>query len=409
MKKHVFQMRKFEKAQILPIVAIGMVAIIGLAAILLDGGVLMANRRAAQAAADAGALAGARLICQHASASTIQSEALHYAVDLNNADASTTATFDSGTGLVTVVAKIEQSSWFAKIFDQDQLATSASASAGCYFPSVANVVLPLAFYYESPPVRAGAADCGTDGTCALVNWDFATLMNTLRTTSITNQPLDDIYIVADKTKVCEKPVSGPIVCSEMSTGGSGGNRTWIDLSQLADTSNLKKVIRDGLNEPLYLPAWLNGDPGTVAAIYDGDIFSSLAQIPGYESYNGRLVTVPLFDGYCANGGSCRTDPNDRLDYLVNANQPAYRLVGFAPFVVTCVTKNDKCVFGNCIAAKVPPNTTNQAICPGYLASNPTNRDKNAIEGYFVDGLPADAFTWGTEGVDAGIYIISLSE
>ena len=47
MKKHVFQMRKFEKAQILPIVAIGMVAIIGLAAILLDGGVLMANRRAA--------------------------------------------------------------------------------------------------------------------------------------------------------------------------------------------------------------------------------------------------------------------------------------------------------------------------------------------------------------------------
>ena len=62
MKKLVSYLRKFEKAQILPIVAIGMFAMIGMAALLLDSGVLMANRRSAQAAADAGALAGARLI-----------------------------------------------------------------------------------------------------------------------------------------------------------------------------------------------------------------------------------------------------------------------------------------------------------------------------------------------------------
>jgi hypothetical protein len=27
----------------------------------------------------------------------------------------------------------------------------------------------------------------------------------------------------------------------------------------------------------------------------------------------------------------------------------------------------------------------------------------------VDGLPADMFIWGTEGVDAGLYVISLSD
>jgi len=96
--------------------------------------------------------------------------------------------------------------------------------------------------------------------------------------------------------------------------------------------------------------------------------------------------------------------------LVSENQPAYRFVGFAPFVITCVTKNDKCEFGNCIPAKTGPNTTKKPICPGYLASDPaTNPDKSAIEGYFVEGLPADMFASGTEGVDAGIYIISLSD
>jgi len=76
---------EIEKAQILPIVAIGMFAMIGMAALLLDSGVLMANRRSAQAAADAGALAGARLICLEQSESAIEAEALYYAVDLNKA------------------------------------------------------------------------------------------------------------------------------------------------------------------------------------------------------------------------------------------------------------------------------------------------------------------------------------
>ena len=415
MNKHVFPLRKFETAQILPIVAIGMVAIIGLAAILLDGGVLMANRRAAQAAADAGALAGARLICQEASAATIEAEALHYAVDLNKADPSTTASYDSSTGLVTVVAKIEQTSWFARIFGEDTLSAAASASAGCFYPSIANRVLPLAFYYESPPIEADAADCNEDGSCALVNWDFYSLMNTLSATSATNLPLDDIYIVANTTKVCEKSVTGSIVCSEMRTNASGGNRTWIDLNVLNDSNkNLKKIIQESLDHSLHTPAWINGQTGVNSALYNGSNYSGLATIAGYESYPARLLTVPLFDQYCPSGRTCQPVPDPVYDnihyYLVNENQPAYRFVGFAPFVITCVTKNDKCEFGNCIPAKTGPNTTNKPICPGYLASDPaTNPDKSAIEGYFVDGLPADMFAWGTEGVDAGIYIISLSD
>ena len=415
MKKLVSYLRKFEKAQILPIVAIGMFAMIGMAALLLDSGVLMANRRSAQAAADAGALAGARLICLEQSESAIEAEALYYAVDLNKADPSTTASYDSITGLVTVVAQIEQNSWFARIFGDDTLSASASASAGCYYPSVASRVMPTAFYYESPPVNAGAANCNTDGSCALVNWDFYSLMNTLSATSATNLPLDDIYIVANTTKICEKSVTGSIVCSEMSTNASGGNRTWIDLNVLNDSNkNLTRIIQEGLDHSLHTPAWINGQTGVNAALYNGSNYSGLATIAGYESYPARLLTVPLFDQYCPSGRTCQAVPDPVYDnihyYLVSENQPAYRFVGFAPFVITCVTKNDKCEFGNCIPANTGPNTTNKPICPGYLASDPaTNPDKSAIEGYFVEGLPADMFASGTEGVDAGIYIISLSD
>ena len=415
MKKCIFHSRKFETGQILPIVAIGMVAIIGLAAILLDGGVLMANRRSAQAAADAGALAGARLSCLKQSASAIQAEALYYAIDLNNADASSTAVYDASNGLVTVVAQKEQNSWFAKIFGEDTLSAGAIATAGCYFPSVANRVLPIAFYYESPPIDAGSANCNTDGSCALVNWDFYALMNALTATTATNLPLDDIYVVASTTKVCEKTVTGTIVCSAMRENASGGNRTWIDLNVLNDSNkNLKTIIQQGVDHPLNTPAWINGKTGLNAAIYDGTNYSSLATISGYESYPARLLTVPLFDQYCANGGACQAVPDPVYDdinyYLVNANQPAYRFVGFAPFIITCVTKNDKCEFGQCIPAKTGANTTNKPICPGYLATDPaTNPEKTAIEGYFVEGLPADMYSWGTGGVDAGLYVISLSD
>ena len=407
MRKHVFQFRKFETAQILPIVAIGMVAIIGLAAILLDGGVLMANRRAAQAAADAGALAGARLSCLHADPSTIEAGALKYAVELNGADPSTTADYDPSTGLVTVVAKKEQNSWFARIFGDTSLSAGASASAGCYHPSAGQRVLPLAFWYKTAPKKASDIDCETEGSCSLVNWNFTTLMNKLSSTSAANLPLDDIYIVAESTKVCEK-TSGGIVCAGLSANASGGNRSWIDLSKVGDTSNLKKIIKYGLDKPIYLPAWISAESGTVTSVFKADNFEGLDPIPGYEGMEARLVFVPVYDLYCKQGSTCQPEPDPVYDlgsihyYLKNNNKSAYRLVGFAPFVLTCVTKNHKAEFGISLQG---------GKCPGYYYAEQSQQDigKDAIEGYFVDGLPVDMFFWGTGGVDAGLQVISLSD
>ena len=61
MKKTNF--RRLETGQIMPFVVVAFIVTIMLAAVMVDGGSLLMNRRAAQAAADAGALAGAKQLC----------------------------------------------------------------------------------------------------------------------------------------------------------------------------------------------------------------------------------------------------------------------------------------------------------------------------------------------------------
>jgi len=383
---------QFEKAQVLPTIVVVLLVLITFSVLVVDGGSIMLNRRSAQAAADAGALAGARAICTGAS-SPIQ-VANDYT--LMNGASSAVATI-IGTNQIEVVADVENLSFFAKIIGEDNLMANAEAVAGCYHPSVARRVLPVAFYYESPPVNAEDAVCDEDGTCNLVNWDFDELMNALSSTSANDLPLDNIYVVSEKTKVCEKSITGVIVCSEMAGNASGGNRSWIDLGD----SNLKKIIKTGISNPIHTPAWLNAQPGVSADVYNGATYTDLDPIEGYTNLEARMFFVPVFDEYCEKDPQnlCSSDANDRFEYLVSINQASYRLIGFGPFVVTCVTKNEKCEFGTCIP--------NENICPGYKATNPSKKG-DAIEGYFVNHVPYDEWVWGTEGVDVGIYLVSLS-
>jgi hypothetical protein len=395
-----------EAGQLIPIVVLLLFVILGMVALILDGGSIMSNRRTAQAAADAGALAGAQRLCEGKSDAKAVAE--YYAAVINDA---TLATATINGHEVTVNAIVEQPSFFANIFGQPTLPASANATAGCYYPSKAQRVLPIAFYYEAPPIKANAADC-TDPSqpCSLVNWDYGYLLNTLSSTGAADLPLDNIYIISESTKICEKDIFGEIICADMKPNASGGNRTWIDLNALNDPpKNLKKIIQEGLDHPIQTPAWVNGEEGTNAAVYNETNFAGLDPISGYTTLETRLLVVPVFDQYCESDPQINcADPGDNF-YLVNSNQSSYRLVGLAPFVITCVTKNEKCEFGQCIPAKTGPNTTNKDICPGYLYSDPTNQDGNAIEGYFVDNLPTDTFTWGTTGVDVGLFVISLSQ
>lgn len=410
-----------EIAQVIPLVALMMLAIVAMVALIIDGGSLMSNRRSAQAAADAAALAGAKQLCSPDTEGNAVTVAHNYAITKNNATTSTeniiTSVIISGHTVkgVHVVTTVTKSSFFARIFGAAGLTGRGEATAGCYHPSITTHLIPIAFFYESPPLKSSDVNCTPTAPCTIVNWDYTTLLNTLKATPAKDQPLDDIYIIMNTTKICEKNVSGSIVCSDMKANSDGGNRAWIDLSAVADTSNLKKVIKEGVSAPLYLPSWLNGKPGVDNAVFD-DNYSQLDPIPGYTEFNWRLVLLPVFDKFCNRGDPQNDCPSkwtagDHTEYIVNSSQKSFRLVGLSPFVITCVTKNDACTFGQCIPANTAPNTGNKPICPGYLAlkTQDPGADKSAIEGYFVDNSPLQAFVAGTGGVSAGLDVISLTQ
>ncbi len=421
------------KGQILPIVVLMMFVIIAMVAVVLDGGVLMFGRRGAQAAADAGALAGAQRLCEGYTVANVINEAVNYATTNNDA---TSATASVSGNAVTVTTTIDNPSFFAKIFGVNALHSTGYAVATCSYPTVAERVLPIAFYYRTPalntpPEDAEEANCETDGSCDIVTYDYEVLMPALDailnpsggagmfdpTTKQLNLPLDNIYIVANNTKVCEKDVSGNIVCADAAKDISGGNRSWIDLNLLNDSNKtLSQIVQEGIDNALHTPAWLNGETGVVAAVYDSGVYDDFDPIEDYEYMDARLFFVPTYDMYCANGSSCETNWDGVYDYTVNPNQQAYRLTGFAGFVVTCVTKNSTAQYG----AYIPKNTevkigtetveTKTDICPGFLAQNPAQDvNESAIEGYFVSNYPVDDYLGGIGGINLGIWLISLVE
>ena len=64
-----------------------LVGLIGMLALVLDGGNFYTQRSSAQVAADAGALAGAREFCETENSSAAENSAFEYAVTKNAADA----------------------------------------------------------------------------------------------------------------------------------------------------------------------------------------------------------------------------------------------------------------------------------------------------------------------------------
>lgn len=401
-----FSLKNLERGQVIPILVIGLLVVIMMAALLIDGGALMANRRTAQAAADAGALAGAQRICEG------KDDPVVYAQMFVGNNGAVPLSIDVVGNQVTVVTTVENPSFFARIFRQDTLQATAEAVAGCYYPSITVNPLPIAFYYAGNPINN--ADCSKEEIhCEelekLVSWNYDDLIEALTVTSVPDQPLDAIYIVSDKTKVCFADGHGDIICSEAKNQESGGNRTFLDLSPLktSGSQNLGGIISEGIDQPLVVPIWVNGDPGTVTAAYNSQHYENLPQIPGHEDLDARLVFVPVFTDYCpkTTKWDCAEKDDNFIDDFKN-QQKAYHLKGLAPFVVTCITMSDECKVGRCIE---PDHPSEKATCPGFRYYDGDTNFKNAIEGYFVTEFPADVIAAGIDGVDAGMYLISLSK
>ena len=394
--KKLLNKHHLEQGQILVIVAIMMFALIAMTALIIDGGSLMSNRRTAQAAADAGALAGAQCICTgDCPGGSPEGTAKLYATN-NGAEADTAVSVSGGE--VTVLATVENASFFANIFGEENLTATAEAVAICSPPSLGNSPLPVAFYAYTPALNPTDPDEEPDPTSTISKYDFQTLVNLLKTTGPEGLPLDDIYIIGENVKVCDDQTTGTELCEDVSYEGFGGDRLWIDLFPLYDgPQNIQSLIENGLDRPLgEVPIWVNAYSGNVTSAYTAipDIEQSYEELEGMEAL---LVAIPLFDDICVpSQETCNFGDDNKIEGFSDSSR-SYRISGFGAFLVTCMRTNSGCKFG-CV----------EDVCPGYNEAADSDI-KNSFEGYWVYDSPLNLSDGlgGSEGYPGGTLTITL--
>jgi len=428
---------EFEKAQILPVLVVALIVLFMVSALIIDGGAIMLNRRTAQTAADAGAMAGARELCQPTGGDP-HDVASNYAL-MNGAGAVDVQLVNE---LVTVNASVTNPSYFAKIFGEDILTAEAEASAGCFAPE-GNYLLPIAWSCRPSLGDEAPFDPGLD--CKMMALDWTGLLEPLVDGDVssieipgnagdyemdgddivevhTRKPPKQIYLVMDKFSVndetyCKEDLEETdpgydeaLTCDIDGDGKNdiegGGNRGWLDLDNGGGgASQLRAWIRDGLDFPIPIHSWKSGQPGNVSSAY--------SDVQDYRV--GDVVLIPVYNAFCddsnptANAACMEAahasprpaePPTGDID---NAGQaPKFHIVAFDPFYISCVHvhQSDYCP-GFDLAQEMNPDPKHphKSMIPANISS---------IEGYFLTNVSLPLNIEDPCSVNLGNCIVSLT-
>ena len=361
------------RGQSMVTVAILMFVFIGMLALVLDGGYAYLQRRAAQTAADAGALAGAREYCLGDDIDLAINTALEYALNRNTA-IEAEASIDAD-GIVTVQTHIPFTTFFGQVLGQPTITSSAIAAAGCFVPGAAVGILPVAWNC-SPPIEGFPSD---SNDCEILYEKLYVIMDSK---------------TSDEDFYCQDPPNsgfpeGTLDCDYDDDGlddlVAGGDRSWLDLDGGGGgSSELVDWINGGFDGTTKIHTWYGGQSGVA-----NDVFQAAA------GRVGDYVLFPVFDAYCDQPGALPEVSCPDLYHPIDTTVPSggastlyYHVISFAYFLITCVD--------------APP----YGPCPGHEAAGlPVN--VKTIEGYFVKKIPPGLSGKPGGGKDAGAYTLYL--
>jgi hypothetical protein len=390
-----YKNKQTEIGQSVVLVTLMLLGLITMLALVLDGGNFYTQRRAAQVAADAGALAGAREYCVTENGVAAVNRAYEYAVTRNEADAAT-VTVDSATGDVTVDASITFDTFFLGILNRPQLVASASAVAACD-PASSAFVLPIAWSCQ-PPNEGGGTTESED--CELFYWDT---FDGIDDCDLDTGGGDYVYIVVDSEDigedvVCadpENPPEGDVLAVDCDFNDDGtndvellsaGSRSWLDIGGTGGSaSDLIDWIENGLGEPIYPHTWFAGQRGATTSVY--------AAI--HENALNQQVVIPVFNAIC--DGYPATNCADQMhaeDEIITASETAdndyFHVISFALFYPTCVQAGSYPRGGDCPVNELldlPPQV-------------------KTVEGCFLEGVDPSLGSGGGE-IDTGADVVYL--
>jgi hypothetical protein len=368
------------KGQILVIFVAALIGILAFLALIIDGGNLYAKRRAAQNAADAGALAGAAELClpDNYNFTSIDHAVSQYSTVHNDAD--TAIKFvEENRGQVTVTTTITTDSFFAHLVGFPELTAQASASAACCPMTSGESILPIAWACR-PPIGEQGEGGGNDD-CSENTLTEIELQDRLDHPPDEGTIHPELYVVMDSTSLGDtmdfndmcKEWGGEIPCDLDGDGTpdllADGNRSWLDLDGGGGGASSLTGWIEGSIEPPVIPVgtWLNGEPGSNTSVFQ----TSADKV-------GEYVLIPVFNRIC------EKDPEincpqffEEGDIVVgDTNGIFYRVTGFTAFYITCVA-----------APGVKDADGNKPQCPGHDLAEEIDALQNdsspTIEGYFV--------------------------
>lgn len=377
-----------EEGQMLVIAALLMLVILAILALTLDGGLTYFQRRIAQNAADAAALAGARMMCTTGGTDPI-AEARSYAGRNGIPDPNTNvAVFASQVGTVrsvTVTVTIPYDTFLAGVIGIEDTAVGATAEAACYPPCSGTGILPVAWSCTPPVGTSVSSSCDVDtpSTSGKCEWGK-----------------DPMYIVADSEKIeddiiCQdpgSPLNPAYVDCDINNDGkndveilSGGSRAWLDLDGGGGgASELVNWVNGNYNgAPLVPHTWFPGQTGVTNSVYQA-----------IENREGDTVTIPVFDAFHKGKNPPLPHGEDQVVGTTATSVDYFHIMTFATFFVSCVDAPG--------TSPVPCPAKEWLVDEGILKAN-----VKTVEGCFLQGLFEGGGTPGQCNVDAGAYVLKL--
>lgn len=397
----------FEKGQILPIVVLSLFALIAMAALMIDGGMLLSHRRTAQAAADAGALAGAHILCPGEGGPSQADGVAREYVEKNKTEVISISFPQTNT--INVKTTVNSQAFFARIFNQTGLTATAEAEASCtILGSATERVLPVVFPCIPDSYFNEFGDdytfpIGEELKCASKFYDgFGIPTDEEYSYLIENGYITIIMDTDDDTAYC-KP-EGPFECDVDGDGWNdivaAGSRGWLSLDGTNNPTDLKKWITSGFDGTIYTGYWLSSVTGV-----DNSIFDTI------KSIEGDAVIVPLFNAFCRLGKPSEVpctgwQEGDNDDYVrTGVGVTSYRINGFGKFVVTCVHSTGQDV------TNVQGTKGSRCLFRDWLIKNddydvPSTPNVKSIEGYYIEAVESIGVSGGDP---AGTYIVQLTK
>lgn len=416
--------KKNESGQTIVIIAISLIGLIAMSALIIDGSNAYLNRRRAQTAADAAALAGAREMCiADGSLESITRVINEYALTHNQA---TGVTFEiDENSQIIVNTTLTAETFFAKVFNQPTSTVTATAAAGCYNPGSGKGMLPVAwacktiegeFEWDSEDCKYKALDWDTELTPLLEVGTYTHTNGITYTTPIDFETttLPEIYIIMDTGALSDDlngwcQPDGNLVCDFDGDGRNDflgqGDAAWLDLNGGGGgSSELVDWVNNGFPDKIRIHTWVPSEPGD-----DVNIYHTAAD------HVGEIVVLPIFNQFCPGDPSLIENqycidnahsviplpPEYTTDIFVYGTANTYyHIIGFALFYISCVD------------APAEMNCPGHALAEsnGVFELNKLNPNSVfTIEGYFVTGVPVDFGAGGQGGVDLGAYVLSLTQ